>query len=169
MHPSGSTCPPPTPPTINEATNILNDINDQANRYSTLMRQWDRSVRAVAVVFAPFPYLTRAEIQKLVERARVLLQRVGGSYQLNPRDRSTREEYNMLVRMCNTTSENLGQVEEGLDDLQSQPQPRHHPHPSRPNTYLSAHPNTQFTHPNNSFHPTSEVLQLRSENTMLRD
>jgi hypothetical protein len=160
MHHPGSICPPPTPPTVNEATNILNDINDQASRYSTLMRHWNRSVPAVAAVFAPFPYLTRAEIQKLVERARVLVQRVGGSYQLNARDRSTREEYDMLVRLCTTTSENLDQVEEGLDDLQGppQPQPRYHPRPSRPNT-----------RPNNAFHPTSEVLQLRGENTMLRD
>jgi hypothetical protein len=88
MHSKGSTCPPSSPPTTNEATHVLNDINDQATRYNTLMRQWNRSVPAVATVFAPFPYLTRVEIQKLVERARVLIQRVGGNYRIDARDRS---------------------------------------------------------------------------------
>ena len=169
------------------------------------MRQWDRSDTAVAEVFAPFQYLTRTAIQELVDRARTLVRKIGGNFQLDPKGRREHEEYESLKRMLKATRDDLTTVEDQLDELPQPsttarhrldrdrlgehqldedqldrdqldqdrlddfPQPsrqRFYSHPSAPASYLSR---SDLSERENPFHPSSEVLQLRGENSEYRD
>ena len=210
MHPPGSRDPPPQPPTLSQVTNTLAALESQARRYSALMRQWDRSDTAVAEVFAPFQYLTRTAIQELVDRARTLVRKIGGNFQLDPKGRREHEEYESLKRMLKATRDDLTTVEDQLDELPQPsttarhrldrdrldeyqlgedqldedqldedkldqdrlddfPQPsrqRFYSHPSAPASYLSR---SDISERENPFHPSSEILQLRGENSEYRD
>jgi BMFP domain-containing protein YqiC len=190
MHPPGSRDPPPQPPTLSQVNNTLAALESQARRYSALMRQWDRSDAALAEIFAPFQYLTRTAIQELVNRARTLVRTIGGNFQLDPKGRREHEEHESLKRMLRTTRDDLTTVEDQLDEL---PQPsttarhrldrdrldqdqlddflqpsrhRFYSHPSAPASYLSR---SDLSERENPFHPSSEVLQLRGENSEYRD
>lgn len=154
MHEKGSTCPPPAPPTVTDATEVFNNFNDLSRRYGSLMRQWAPLVPAIADIFAAYPLLTRNEIQNMVNRAQALVQRVGNNHQINqPGDRRPHEELKMLERLYKTRSGEMDNLEDKLDELEvSQQQQQRRPAPSRPS---------------NPYHPSDEVLQLRGENTML--
>ncbi|PMD60671.1 uncharacterized protein K444DRAFT_629159 [Hyaloscypha bicolor E] len=148
MHPKGSTCPPPPLPSLAEATNILNDIDDLANEHNSLMTKWDCSSPAVRSVLAPYKYLTRDEIQKLVDRAEALVRRLGTNYgPINPSlERAPREEYDMLKRLSESTRQNLEKVQDELATWDEDEDEGNLP-----------------------FHPTDEVRQLRGENIELRN
>jgi septal ring factor EnvC (AmiA/AmiB activator) len=164
MHPKGSTCPPPPLPSLAEATNIRNDIDDLSNEYNSLMTKWDCSSPAVRSVLAPYKYLTRDEIQKLVDRAEALVRRLGTNYgPINPSlERAPREEYDMLKRLSESTRQNLEKVQDELatwdeDEGKSDSE-------SRPTIAYRS-----LDKGNLPFHPTDEVRQLRGENTELRN
>ncbi|KAE9382131.1 hypothetical protein N431DRAFT_440914 [Stipitochalara longipes BDJ] len=163
MHPPGSTCPPPTPPTSQATNNLLHQLKDLLSDYNNLVRLWDCSQPSVRAIFSPYRYLNRADMEKLVDRAEILAGRLGDNFApINPStDRSPREEYDMLERLCESTENALDNVREELQQLSNAVQENHIPRSQN----ATINPQSR---PNGYSNPSEEVLQLRGENSTLR-
>ncbi|KAN0121819.1 hypothetical protein V8E51_000145 [Hyaloscypha variabilis] len=155
MHPKGSVCPPPSPPTSAGANTLLRKLRSLLTEYNTLVKHYDRRDRAIRAIFQAYEYLNSMDMEKLVTRAEKFVSRLGSYVSINPQaDRSPREEFDMLERLYASTREDLDMIREELESLE------------RGDDYDNSRPAAR---PTSGFAPSEEVLQLRGENSVLRE